>query len=197
MKHILLSTGLLLLTMPILHLDLVAQTPKGRAEALRTFKSCMRPVRPTTLDCSEEFVANVIAFYNRADHSVLRPLLDAGLSSDGDLSEELGGFYADVIAKNPRSFLAALGQRNIKQQRHLCWMAGAEDGGGMPKETLHQIKGESKVKKREYSCKVTLNLSSQYRRLNDEHKIRAGHLEVTGYVNDPAAHLHRLVINAS
>src|SRR5918993_5212575 len=93
--------SLLFLALLNLNIGLLAQTPKKRAEALRTFQACLQPTRHASLDRSEEFVANVIDLYNRGDYSLLKPLLDAGLSSDGALSQELGGFYSNVLSRNP------------------------------------------------------------------------------------------------
>src|SRR5262245_26746800 len=88
--------------------SVVAQASKRRHEVVHKFQACIKPTRPATLDCSEEFVANVIELYDRGDHTVLRPLLDAGLSSDGALAEELGWFYSNALSKNPRTFLAGV-----------------------------------------------------------------------------------------
>jgi hypothetical protein len=97
------------------------------------------------LDCHEDFVANVFNLYDSGDRAVLRPLLDAGLSSDGDLSEELGGFYSRVLSKNPRTFLAGLRTRPLKQRHHLCWMAGAVDGSGMEPAMLIDVRRSLRV----------------------------------------------------
>jgi hypothetical protein len=123
-----------------LNISLLAQTAKNRTKLVRKFQACIRPNRPATLDCSEEFVANVFDLYDRGDHAVLRPLLDAGLSSDGDLSEQLGGFYSRVLSKNPRTFLAGLRARSVKQKHQLCWMAGAVDGSGMELAMLNRVR---------------------------------------------------------
>jgi hypothetical protein len=136
MRYKLLSIATLIFALSLVS----AQTPKNRNEALRTFKACIRSTRPATLDCSEEFAANVIAFYNRGDHSLLKPLLDAGLSSDGALSEELGDFYSNVLSTNPRRFLTSIRSRPVKQKRQLCWMAGATDGSGMGTTMLRDVR---------------------------------------------------------
>jgi hypothetical protein len=124
---------------------ILAQAPKNRTEVLRTFKACIRPNRLTTLDCSEDFVGNVIDLYDRGDHSLLKPLLDVGLSSDGALSEMLGDLYSHVLSKNPRRFLAFVQSRPIKQKRHLCWMAGATDGSRMGTQMLHDVRHSLRV----------------------------------------------------
>jgi len=152
MRYKLLSVATLIFGLSLVS----AQTPKNRNEALRTFKACIRPTRPATLDCSEEFVANVIAFYNRGDYSLLRPLLDAGLSSDGALSEELGDFYSKVLLKNPRRFLKSVRLRPVKQKHQLCWMAGAVDGSGMEPQMLRSVRHSLRV----ISSRRTDSLSS-------------------------------------
>ena len=137
--------SLLFLGLLNLNIGLLGQTPQARKETLRTFQACIQPTRPATLDCSEEFVANVIDLYNRGDNSVLKPLLDAGLSSDGALSQELGGFYSNVLSRSPRRFLAAIKPRPFKQERRLCWMAGATDGGGMETQMLSNVRRSLRV----------------------------------------------------
>src|SRR5712691_1003178 len=110
----------------LLNLDVRGQTPANRAVALRTLKGCA--TRPITLGCSEDTAGYLIGLYDRGDHSLLRPLLDAGRSSDGALAEILGDFYSNVLSKHPRVFLASVRSRPPNQQRHLCWMAGVTDG---------------------------------------------------------------------
>jgi hypothetical protein len=135
-----LSIALLLLSNLILTVTVSAQAVKSSAEAVRTFNACIRQTRPATLDCSADFVQNVFDFYNRGDDSVLKPLLAAGRSSDGALSQDLGVFYSEVVSKSSRRFLSAIAWRPLKQQRHLCWMAGATDGGGMPQDIYRRVR---------------------------------------------------------
>ena len=127
----------------LLNFDLAAQTPANRADALRRLKGCA--TRPITRGCGLDTVDYLVALYNRGDHAVLTPLLVAGLSSDGALSELLGGFYSDVLSKNPRLFLAAIRSRPTKQQRDLCWMAGAVDGSGMEPTMLSHVRRSLRV----------------------------------------------------
>jgi hypothetical protein len=123
----------------LLNLGVGAQSvPKNRADALRTLKGCA--THPITQGCSEDTAGYLIGLYDRGDHGLLKPLLDAGVSSDGALAEMLGDFYSNVITKNPRWFLVSVRLRPIKQQRHLCWMAGATDGSGMSKALLHDVR---------------------------------------------------------
>jgi len=123
--------------------NLWAQTPADRAAALRTLKGCAN--RPITLGCSEDTAGYLIGLYDRGDRSLLRPLLDAGQSSDGALAEILGDCYSNVLSKHPRVFLASLRSRPAKQQHHLCWMAGVTDGGGMGTQTLRDVRPSLRV----------------------------------------------------
>jgi len=122
---------------------LAAQTPANRADALRTLKGCA--TQPITLGCSEDTAGYLIGLYDHGDHVLLRPLLDAGVHSDGALSEMLGDFYSNVLSKNTRSFLSSLRSRPVKQQAHLCWMAGVTDGGGMATEMLRDVRHSLRV----------------------------------------------------
>src|SRR2546421_12838646 len=101
-------------------------------------------MRPITLGCSEETAEEVIKLYNRGDKTVLKPLLDAGLTSDGALAEILGDFYAELLLKRPLEFLQALTPRPEKEQRQLAWLAGGTDGSGMSPETLHKVQASLK-----------------------------------------------------
>src|SRR5262249_10189355 len=127
----------------LVNLNLHAQAPANRADALRTLKGCA--TRPVTLGCSEDTAEYLIRLYNRGDRSLLRPLLDAGLNSDGALAEILGDFYSDTLSKHPRTFLSSLRSRPIDQQRQLCWMAGNTDGSGMGTEMLRDVRHSLRV----------------------------------------------------
>jgi len=127
----------------LLSIDLVAQAPANRATALRTLKGCS--TRPITLGCSEDTAGYLIGLYDQGDRALLSPLLNAGPSSDGALAEILGDFYSNVLSKNPRAFLSAIRSRALKQQRHLCWMAGATDGGGMGTKMLRDVRHSLRV----------------------------------------------------
>ena len=124
-------------------IDLAAQTPANRADALRTLKGCA--TRPITWGCNEDTAGYLIGLYDRGDRSLLRPLLDAGLHSDGALAEMLGDFYSDVLEKNPRAFLSSLRSRPIAQQRRLCWSASVTDGSGMGTQTLRNVRYSLRV----------------------------------------------------
>jgi hypothetical protein len=128
-----------------LNVSVLAQTTKHRAELVRKFQACTQASRPPTLDCSGDFIANVTHLYDQGDRSVLTPLLDAGLSSDGALSQSLGWFYSNVLTRNPRTFLAGIRSRPVKQKRQLCWMAGAVDGSGMEPAMLNSVRRSLRV----------------------------------------------------
>lgn len=115
-----------------------AQIPINRSEGLKMLKGC--GTRPITLNCNEDTADYIVKLYNRGDRTLLRPLLDAGLTSDGALSELLGEFYSEVLSTRPRSFLSSLRSRPNRQRRHLCRMAGFSDGGGMNDATLRRVR---------------------------------------------------------
>jgi len=142
MKHKLFFFGFLLVFFSV-NPNPCAQTPANRAPALRTLKGCA--ARPITLACSEDTAGYLIGLYDRGDHSLLRPLLEAGRSSDGALAEILGDFYSNVLSKQPRVFLASVRSRPPKQQSHLCWMAGVTDGSGMGTQMLRDVRHSLRV----------------------------------------------------
>ena len=140
-KRTLFLTNILLLTMicPLAN----AQTQSAgqslsRKKALAMLKGCSRSLYFE--GCNEDTAEYLIGLYRRGDKSLLVPLLDAGLVSDGALSEALGSFYGESLSKEPRTFLKALASRPRKEQRQLAWLAGAMDGSGMPKEMLRQVR---------------------------------------------------------
>jgi hypothetical protein len=92
--------------------------------------------------CDENAAEHLIALFERGDKSLLQPLLDAGLVSDGALSESLGVFYADLLWKEPRIFLRALASRPRSEQHSLASLAGSTDGSGMPVKMLREVRAE-------------------------------------------------------
>ncbi len=120
------------------HADLSWGQSLSREKALSGLRSCSRSL--SAEGCNEEASETLIGFYKSGDKTLLKPLLDAGLVSDGALSESLGTFYADVLFQEPRIFLMALASRPKKAQRHLARLAGSTDGSGMPKEMLREVK---------------------------------------------------------
>lgn len=127
----------------LLTVDLAAQTPANRADALRTLKGCA--TRPITLGCSEDTAGYLIRLYDQGDRSLLRPLLDVGPNSDAALAEILGEFYSNVLFRTPRTFLSAMRTRPAKQRKRLCWMAGVTDGSGMGTEMLRHVRHSLRV----------------------------------------------------
>ena len=146
MRYKLLS-ALILLSIVSLNFNLVAKTPKNRTEALRTVRRCMS--RPTPSDCSVDTIDDALGYlinlYNHGNRSLLRPLLDAGPRSDGAFGEALGDLYSNVLSKHPRTFLASIRSRPLKQQRHFCWMAGVTDGSGMGTQMLRDVRHSLRV----------------------------------------------------
>jgi hypothetical protein len=123
-------------------------TPQSRATALATLKGCA--TRPITLGCSEGTAEYLIKLYENGDKALLKPLLEAGLTSDGALSQVLGDFYSNVLWKNPRAFLQALrSYSRTTDQQTLSRLAATTDGSGMSgnmlrdvRRNLHRIRSE-------------------------------------------------------
>ena len=111
---------------------------KNRANALATLKGCA--TRPVTLGCSEGTAEYLITLYEKGDKTLLKPLLDAGLTSDGALSQVLGDFYSNVLWKNPRAFLQGLKLYSKKDQQSLSRLAATTDGSGMAVEMLRDVR---------------------------------------------------------
>jgi hypothetical protein len=115
-----------------------ASKPMTRSIALRTLKGCA--TRPITLGCSEDTAGVLIKLYERGDKALLKPLLEAGLTSDGALAEILGDFYSDVLWKNPREFLELLKLHSKKEQQSLSRLAATTDGSGMAGDMLRDVR---------------------------------------------------------
>jgi hypothetical protein len=135
-------TTILFLTLGLLLLNgsqvQESSKPMSRATALRTLKGCA--TRPITLECSEDTAGYLIKLYEDGDRPLLKPLLEAGLTSDGALAEILGDFYANVLWKNPREFLEALKLRSKKERQSLCRLAATTDGSGMGGDMLSDVR---------------------------------------------------------
>ena len=112
----------------------------NRKKALAMLKGCSRSL--SSEGCNEDTAQYLIGLYQSGDNSLLVPLLDAGLVSDGALSASLGVFYGELLSKEPHTFLKAIASRPRKEQRQLAWLAGAMDGSGMPKEMLREVRVE-------------------------------------------------------
>jgi len=148
------------------HLNIHAQIPASRSEALRILKGCS--TRPVTLNCSEDTAEYLVNLYNLGDHSLLPPLLDAGLHSDAAMSELLGTFYSDVLVLRPRSFLSSLQSRPRKQQSYLCSMAGYTDGGGLERSQFRKVKNSLHTlsRRKDYLARVAGVCLSEINRAN-------------------------------
>jgi hypothetical protein len=109
----------------------------NRKKALALLKGCSRSVQAKR--CNEDTAEYLIRLYQRGDRSLLGPLLDAGVNSDGALAASLGVFYGELLRKEPVTFLKALISRPRKQQHELAFLAGAMDGSGMSKEMLREV----------------------------------------------------------
>ena len=112
----------------------------NRKRALGMLKNCSRSL--SSEGCNEDTAEYLIGLYKRGDRALLSPLLDAGLISDGALSESLGSFYGELLWKEPDAFLKALVSRPKKEQHKLASQAAAMDGSGMPKEMLREVKSK-------------------------------------------------------
>ena len=88
--------------------------------------------------CDEDTAALLIALYEAGHRDVLRPLLTAGLHSDGAVSEMLGAFFNSVLRRDPVRFLNTARTLNVSDQKKVCWLAGGTDGGGMSPEDLRE-----------------------------------------------------------
>lgn len=115
----------------------------NRKSALAKLRGCTRSL--SSEGCNEDTAEYLIGLYKRGDKALLSPLLDAGLVSDGALSESLGSFYGELLWKEPRELLRALNLRPQKAQHKLAWLAATMDGSGMPKEML--IEARSRLRK--------------------------------------------------
>lgn len=137
------STGAVLLLTFCLPLVSVLQMqeaskPMNRATALTTLKGCA--TRPITLGCSEDTAGYLIKSYEDGDKALLESLFQAGLTSDGALSEILGDFYAKVLWKNPQEFLEALRSRPREERNTLSRLAAITDGSGMTSDMLRDVR---------------------------------------------------------
>jgi len=81
----------------------------------------------------------IILIYKHGHHELLEPILEAGLHSDGALSEELGDFYGEELESRTQEFVAALSGLALKNRDAACWLAGAADGGGMAPKTEARV----------------------------------------------------------
>jgi len=134
-----LVSPILLLTFGLGLLNLQESSQRmTRTTALRSLRGCA--TRPITLGCSEATAEYLVKLYQKGDKSLLKPLLDAGLTSDGALSETLGDFYSNVLWRNPREFVGALTSHRKEEQHSLCRLAATTDGSGMENDMLRDVR---------------------------------------------------------
>ena len=90
--------------------------------------------------CDEDAGLYLVNLYWRGHHELLSPLLDAGKTDHAALAELLGSYYSDVLIRIPTAFIAAIRTRPEPEQKSFCYMAGAEDGSGMPPQDLAKVR---------------------------------------------------------
>ena len=90
--------------------------------------------------CDEDAGLYLVDLYRRNHRELLAPLMDVGKTGHAALAELLGSFYSDVLIRTPAAFIAAIRTRPQPEQKDLCYMAGAEDGSGMPPEDLSKVR---------------------------------------------------------
>jgi hypothetical protein len=90
-------------------------------------------------DCNDQVIEYLGHLYSRGDKLVLDPLLDAAPKADAIVAEGLGSTFDDMIAADARPFVTALARRPPPQQREVCKLVAAADGGGMPEDTSSQV----------------------------------------------------------
>ena len=110
-----------------------------RRIVLSNLRACTSDPKKDSGDCEDSaaFLGNL---YEKGDRSLLTPLLNAGLESDGALSEALGTFYSDVLFSQTKGFLIALSRRPKKEQKTLAFLAVSADGSGNPENWNVKIK---------------------------------------------------------
>jgi len=117
-----------------------AQSTTSKGQLISALRKCAR--KAASNDCVD-VADEAIEMYRRGDKTLLKPLLDLGLRSDGFLSEILFSFFGeDVLQKSPRLFLNAIASRPKSQQRELAFLAGTMDGSGMPENVLKEVRAK-------------------------------------------------------
>lgn len=110
--------------------------------ALARLDKCV--VEPSDYDCSADNVQYLIRLYYKGEKDLLKPLLNAGLKSDEDLSETLGDFYADTLIRETESFLLVLSENKKEEQIYLIRMTFRSDGSGNTPEWESNVKAKLK-----------------------------------------------------
>lgn len=99
----------------------------------------LRECRPDPDNCNDQVIEYLGNLYSRGDNLVLEPLLDAVPKADTVVAEGLGSTLDDMIAANARPVITALARRTPAQQRGVCQLVAAGDGGGMPEDTASEV----------------------------------------------------------
>jgi hypothetical protein len=115
-----------LLIVALLSTVIPAQSRWDRSKALRSLRSCAN--HSMNSGCDEDASQYLVELYNRGDHRLLEPLVNAGSYSDGALSEVLADFYSDMLWKRPGQFLEALSSHSAHNQRTDCMLASQMGG---------------------------------------------------------------------
>jgi len=117
-----------------------APRTKNKGRVISALRKCTH--KTPSSDCVD-VADEAIEMYRRGDKTLLKPLLDLGLRSDGFLSEILFSFFGeDVLQKSPRLFLNAIASRPKSQQRELAFLVGTMDGSGMPENVLKEVRAK-------------------------------------------------------
>ena len=109
----------------------------NRDELLKVWRGCVEKIDGTI--CDEMTAMTLIGLYHQGHQEILRSLLAGCRNSDGALSEELGPFYSEQLERHPKNFVTTLATFAPKEQHSICWLAGAEDGGGMNPKTERKV----------------------------------------------------------
>lgn len=111
----------------------------NRRKLLDALKECGKKSYPQEGECTYGVVYYLMQLSRRGDDSLFNAILNASDKADGAFSQDLGGFWSDMLKARPDQFLAALARYPKKRQRGFCRDAGIEDGSGMDEERFRSI----------------------------------------------------------
>lgn len=104
--------------------------PTNRKRVVDALQGCIQ--RSVKIDCdNENTAAYMIELFERGDTGLLRPLIDAGPTSDGALTAMLGPFYGEVFQKHPVLMLQTLAKLSKKDQQRIGFLSATGDGSGL------------------------------------------------------------------
>jgi hypothetical protein len=95
-----------------------------------TLAGSLRACGDLRFKCDENSAVYMVTLYRNGHRELLGPLIQAGVRSDGALSEVLGLFYQKVLLEDPRSFIREIERFPTPIQRRECFDAGTGDGSG-------------------------------------------------------------------